>query len=64
MDKLFPKKLGDVSKEDIVYYLEEKFGAALGEITGLPELPEDDGTYTLQLELADGEATFTWEAVE
>lgn len=28
----------------------------------LPELPEDDGTYTLQLVIDDGEATFTWEA--
>lgn len=31
-------------------------------IKELPELPEDDGTYTLQLVMDDGEATLTWEA--
>ena len=30
----------------------------------LPALPDDDGTYTLQLVMADGEATLSWEAVE
>lgn len=30
----------------------------------LPALPEDDGTYTLQLVMDDGEATLTWEAAE
>lgn len=30
----------------------------------LPPLPEDDGTYTLQLVVADGEATLTWESAE
>ena len=30
----------------------------------LPELPEEDGTYTLQVTIADGEATYAWEAVE
>ena len=30
----------------------------------LPTLPEDDGTYTLQVVIADGEATYSWEAVE
>ena len=30
----------------------------------LPDLPDDDGTYSLQLVMADGEATLTWEAVE
>ena len=29
----------------------------------LPEFPESDGTYTLQLVMDDGEATFSWEAV-
>jgi transcription initiation factor IIF auxiliary subunit len=28
----------------------------------LPALPEDDGTYSLQLVMDDGAATFTWEA--
>lgn len=28
----------------------------------LPALPEDDGTYTLQLVMDDGAATLTWEA--
>ena len=30
----------------------------------LPTVPDDDGTYSLQLVMADGEATLTWEAVE
>ena len=28
----------------------------------LPALPDDDGTYALQLVMSDGAATFTWEA--
>ena len=28
----------------------------------LPDLPDDDGTYSLQLVMDDGAATFTWEA--
>lgn len=30
----------------------------------LPALPDDDGTYSLQLVMSDGAATFTWEAAE
>lgn len=30
----------------------------------LPALPDDDGTYSLQLVIDDGAATFTWEAAE
>ena len=30
----------------------------------LPDLPDDDGTYTLQVVIDDGAATFSWEAVE
>ena len=30
----------------------------------LPALPESDGTYSLQLVIDDGAATFTWEAAE
>jgi hypothetical protein len=29
----------------------------------LPDLPEDDGTYMLQVVIDEGEATFSWEAV-
>lgn len=29
----------------------------------LPDLPDDDGTYTLQVVIDDGVATFSWEAV-
>lgn len=39
-------------------------GAAIDAAAELPALPEDDGTYTLQVTIADGEATYTWEAVE
>ena len=31
--------------------------------TVLPEYPESDGTYSLQLVVADGSATLSWEAV-
>jgi hypothetical protein len=37
---------------------------AISAAAELPALPEDDGTYTLQLVMDDGEVTFTWEAVE
>lgn len=30
----------------------------------LPPFPEDDGTYTLQLVMDEGEAALTWEAAE
>lgn len=41
-------------------------GAALAgaEVKELPAAPEDDGTYGLQVVIADGEATYSWEAVE
>ena len=29
----------------------------------LPDLPDDDGTYTLQVVIDEGVATFSWEAV-
>ena len=38
-------------------------GDKLAAAVELPALPEDDGTYSLQLVMADGAATFTWEAV-
>ena len=41
-------------------------GAAISgaSVKELPPFPEDDGTYTLQLVVADGEATLTWESAE
>ena len=30
----------------------------------LPPFPEDDGTYTLQLVMDEGEAALTWESAE
>lgn len=39
-------------------------GAGVAAAKELPALPEDDGTYTLQVTIADGEATYTWESVE
>lgn len=36
--------------------------ADMGEV--LPELPSEDGTYTLTVTIADGEATFAWVANE
>lgn len=38
-------------------------GAAVQAAAELPSLPEEDGTYTLQVVIDDGEATFSWEAV-
>ena len=40
-------------------------GAAIdaASVKELPTLPEEDGTYTLQVVIADGEATFAWETV-
>ena len=37
---------------------------AAASVKELPALPDDDGTYGLQLVMDDGEATLTWEAVE
>ena len=39
-------------------------GSAIKAAKELPALPDDDGTYSLQLVMDDGEATLTWEAVE
>lgn len=36
---------------------------AISAAAELPALPDDDGTYSLQLVVDDGAATFTWEAV-
>lgn len=40
-------------------------GAALtsAAVKELPTAPDDDGTYTLQLVVDDGEATYSWESV-
>lgn len=39
-------------------------GAALAAAVELPAMPEDDGTYTLQVVIDDGAATLSWAAVE
>lgn len=39
-------------------------GAKLETAIELPALPEDDGTYSLQLVMDEGAATFSWEAAE
>ena len=41
-------------------------GAAISgaSVKELPPLPDDDGTYSLQLVIDEGEATLSWEAVE
>lgn len=41
-------------------------GASISDasVKELPPLPEDDGTYTLQLVMDEGEAALTWEAAE
>ena len=40
-----------------------KLGAAITGGKELPAFPDEDGTYTMQLVMDDGAATFTWEAV-
>lgn len=35
---------------------------AAASVKELPDLPDDDGTYGLQLVMDDGAATLTWEA--
>lgn len=37
---------------------------AISAAAELPALPEDDGTYTLQLVMDEGVPAFTWEAVD
>lgn len=61
MAKTYPKKLGNVSHEDIVYYLEDKIDEATNDI--YPEFPDDDGDYMLTLTMADGTATLSWESL-
>lgn len=39
-------------------------GDALKAAMELPAAPSDDGTYNLTVTVDDGEATYTWEAVE
>ena len=61
----YPKKLGNVTKEDIVYYLEEQLGGAIEDaqvMLAAEDIPEDDGTYVLTCTVTDGEATFSWES--
>ena len=47
--------------------IDEKFNRVLGDISTaaggvLPKLPTEDGTYTLKVTVADGEATLSWVA--
>lgn len=63
----YPKKLGNVTKEDIVYYLEEEFGGAIEDaqiMLAADDIPEDDGAYVLTCTVADGVATFSWESTD
>lgn len=62
MAKTYPKKLGNVSHDDIVYYLEDKIGEAVNDV--FPEFPDADGDYMLILTMDDGTATLSWEALE
>lgn len=39
-----------------------KIGAAIQTAQELPAAPEEDGAYTLTVTVADGEATYSWEA--
>ena len=39
-------------------------GQAIAKAAELPALPDDDGTYSLQLVMDEGAATLTWEAAE
>lgn len=65
MSDTYPKKLGNVSNEDIVYYLEEKLGGEMKDLADnvLPEFPDDDGDYMLTLTMSDGTATLSWESM-
>lgn len=63
MDKTYPKKTGITNVDDVVYYLEKKMEAIEGGGSDvLPPLPEEDGTYYLQLVIEDGEPGLVWEA--
>ena len=63
MDKTYPKKMGAASLDDVVYYLEEKMEAAIGSAAELPELPDNDGEYFLQLTKDGDTATLSWETL-
>lgn len=60
------KKLGLMTLGDVMNYLEKEMSASISTAVAgvLPELPESDGTYTLQVVIDDGEPTYSWEAVE
>ena len=58
---------GDSSQAGEIGALETRMAAveaAAAAAVELPELPESDGTYTLQLVVDDGAATLSWEAVD
>lgn len=49
---------------DVMNYLEKEMSTSISEaVAGVfPELPESDGTYTLQVVIDDGKATYSWES--
>ena len=47
-----------------VYAAVDALDTAVESARVLPEYPEEDGTYTTQLVVADEEATLTWESAE
>ena len=55
--------LGRMTLADCVNYLEKQIADATSVSGQIPALPEDDGTYFLQLVMDDGAATFTWESM-
>lgn len=65
MEKTYPKSLGNVDIDNVVYYLEEKMGKEISRAVEdvLPELPDDDGDYFLHLTITDGEPEYSWESM-
>lgn len=57
-------KLGMMTLGDVMNYLEKEMNTSISEAVAgvLPELPESDGTYTLQVVIDDGAATYSWES--
>ena len=54
------EQLGDISPVDVYLNLQEQIAAATGAV--LPPLPEEDGSYYLQLVIDDGIPGIVWEA--
>ena len=56
--------LGMMTLGDCVNYVERQIEGATAVSGLIPALPEEDGTYFLQLVMDDGAATMTWETME